>query len=1131
MFTHLHLHTKYSVLDGVIRIPELAQRLKNLDMKACAITDHGTMFGVFEFYQTLQNEYIKPIIGCEVYTTSGSRYEKAKDIFHLVLLAQNKEGYENLSKLLTKAYLEGFYKKPRIDDELLEKHNKGIIALSACLQGEISKNIFRDNYQEAVKRAKWYKDVFDGRYYLELQDNGIEDQYRVNDGLIKVSKELEIPIVATNDCHYINKKDAFVQDVLICVSTKAKLKDENRLKIETEELYLKSKEEMSSGYFKKYPEAIENTNKIVEQCDFHFKTNVHYLPVIGNSEEESAKVLESKAWEGLKKINKDTDDIYKERLLFELNIIQKMGYSSYYLIVSDFISWARSVAIPVGPGRGSGAASLVAYSIGITSLDPIKYDLIFERFLNPERISLPDFDIDFCSRRRDEIFDYITKKYGERYTAKIATFGLLKARGAIKDVGRVLGYEHKFVDSLSKMVPMTAKNITEAIETEKEFRETVEKDPDKKKIVKLAGSIEGAVRNIGSHAGGVIISSKPIDELSPLILTKDSVVTTQFDMTDLESVGLIKFDLLAIDNLTIISDAVNLIRKNKNKDFNIEDINLDDENVYKLLARGDTIGIFQLESLGMQRLLRELIPERFEDIIAVNALYRPGPLNGGMVEQYVNRKHGREEIDYQFKELESILKETHGIIVYQEQVQRIASVLAGYSLGEADILRRAMGKKKQKEMDAQKKNFIAGAKKKNFDEKKAEEIFDLMAKFAEYGFNKAHAAVYALNAYRTAYLKYYYTVEFLSALLTSKAGKGTDELIAYIIDSFVHSIIVLPPDINESVSEFIPKNEKIRFGFLGIKDMGSAAIENILDEREKNGPFTGFVDFCTRIDTRKITKKVIEQLVKSGAFDSFGINRGILFANIDNAMSFANERRKEILLGQSNLFIDSDSKVNSDNEILDLKLKTWDRTEILNIERETLGVYLSGHPMDEYENILKFFARSTDSVKNSPPKEEIVTAGILTLLREIELKDGNLMGIFNLEDRLGNVELVAFKKVYKDIPRELYTEGNKVVICIGQIEEGKNANQIIINSIQDIEKADLSLIIKANIDKIKRDNLEKIFLPYSKNKGDIKVDLEITSPYQGTVILNLGNINFDSCVKMTSNIKNNEVSYKWSLNY
>ena len=1136
-FVHLHLHTNYSVLDGAIKIPDLSHRLKEVDMKACAMTDHGAMYGAVKFYKEMKSKGIKPIIGCEAYMTAGSRFTKLNDNFHLILLCQDKEGYKNLSKLVTLAYTEGFYYKPRMDRELLEKNNKGLIAMSACLKGEISQLLLNGREEEAKLRAKWYKDVFEGRFYLELQDNGIEDQYLVNEKIIKISMELDIPIVATNDCHYLKKDDAFIQEVLLCVSTKKTLEDTNRMKMSTNEFYLKTAEEMAGGYFREYPEALSNTLKIVDQCDFSFKTGIHYLPVIGKDEEESKNIIETQSWEGLKtkEIPEGKQEIYDERLRYELDVIKKMGYSSYYLIVSDFIDWARKHDIPVGPGRGSGAASLVAYALGITNLDPIEYDLIFERFLNPERVSLPDFDIDFCSRKRDLVYDYIVSKYGKDYTTKITTFGFLKAKSAITDVGRVLGYPIRDVKDITALVPLLEEKetIRDAINKEPELKKLLQEKEQNKRLIELACAVEGSVRNVGVHAGGVIISSIPIAEIVPLVPAADGIIATQFDMKDIEEVGLVKFDLLAIETLTIMDDAIKYIKKFRDAAFDLDKVKLVDPKIYEMLGRGDTIGVFQLESSGMQKLLRDLGPDCFGDIIAVNALYRPGPLGGGMVDQFINRKHGREEIEYPFPELEHILKETYGIIVYQEQVQRIAATLAGYSLGEADLLRRAMGKKKPAEMAKQKERFIAGAKEKGHNPKDAEDVFDLMAKFAEYGFNKAHAAVYALTAYKTAYLKYYYTAEFLSALLTSKMGKDIDSANMYISDAIAHGIKVLAPDVNESLYDFEPRGTtSIRFGFGGIKNIGTSAIENILEEREAGNLFKGIVDFCCRVDTRRVNKKTLENLIKAGAFDSFGINRGILFNNLDKVMNYSIDMRKEAESGQCNLFGDASSTCNYSEDIIDDKVVKWDTQEQLQYEKEVIGFYISSHPLDPYETVLRSSGvPDVHSLQFVPAESSIISAGIMTLTKEIVTKTGYMMGIYTIEDKTGSIEVVAFKDAYREI-QKVPGLGSIPFLCFGKLSNDSGVNKIMVEKVKPLEEKDFILDVRTRGDRVSKDTIGNICNLLPKNSGFVPLNMELVFPNEGSVTMDIGTGCIEDCVVACTKIKEivgKEVTVKWSL--
>jgi len=1087
----------------------------------------------------MTNEGVKPLIGCEAYTTMVSRFEKSNEIFHLVLLCQDKEGYKNLSRMLTLAYTEGFYYKPRMDRELLEKYNKGIIALSACLKGEIPWLIKNGRVEEAKERTKWYKDVFDGRFYLEMQDNGIEEQYLVNEKLVEFSMELGIPLVATNDCHYIKKQEAFVQDILVCVSTKKTLDDENRMKMSTDEFYVKNYNEMVGTYFKEYPEAINNTLKVADQCDCHIENKNYFLPVMGKTEADSSELIETLSWEGLAKKNfpLEQKQVYDDRLKYELSIIKKMGYSSYYLIVADFINWAKENKIPVGPGRGSGVASLVAYALGIINMDPLKYDLIFERFLNPERISLPDFDVDICPRRREEIFTYLVQKYGQDKVTKIATFGFLKARMAIKDVGRVLNYSVQETQNICDLVPRLMKEdetLRDIVNKEPELKRAVNSDPRIKKLVELAAAVEGSTRSYGIHAGGVVISSVSLTDVVPLILAKDDVIATQFDMEDLEAVGLIKFDILGLETLTIIDDAIGHIKKFRNPDFDLEKIPLDDAKIFDLLSRGDTIGVFQLESDGMQKLLRDLKPDHFEEIIAVNALFRPGPLEGGTVDMFINRKHGREEVDYPFQELEGILKETYGIIVYQEQVQRIASTLAGYSLGEADILRRAMGKKDTSKMAEQREIFINGAKNKGHDVTKAGEVFDLMAKFAEYGFNKAHAAVYALNAYRTAYLKSHYPSEYLSAFLTAKMGKDVDEASIYIADAIAHNIKILSPDVNESMVDFQPRGDSIRYGFGGIKNIGSAAIDNILEERGQNGLFKGFVDFCCRVDGRKVNRKTIEHLIKGGGFDSFGIDRGVLFNNLDKVMGHATCERQDAEVGQFNLFGGSANKEEHKHvdDIIDKRGPVWDATTKLGFEKEAIGFYISDHPVERFEGALRASGvPEVFSIQHIPADNMITAAGVMNLVKEIKTT-GGIMAIFSLEDRTGSVELVAYSDTYKQVQRQglIYPA---LVVCQGKLSDNSNKKKIMLDRVKPMEERDFSFKIKVRGDKIGKKEINDIAATITRKQEGVTLDMEIVYPNEGSVVLNIGHTSMKECGRATSELKSyiKEVHSKWSLNY
>ena len=920
-FVHLHLHTQYSLLDGAIRPSALIDRALEFNMPAVAVTDHGNVFGALEFYNLARKKGIKPIIGCEVYVAAGSRHDRTPPVrggagaYHLILLVKNQKGYRNLCRLLTLAYTEGFYYRPRVDKELLAEHNEGLIALSACLHGEVSHNLSGGRVREAEEAARLYRDIFrDRRFFLELQHNGMEEQEKVNQGLLEVSRNCDVPVVATNDCHYLRKEDSKYHDILICIQTGKTVADTNRLKFATDEFYFKSPEEMAAA-FSDVPEAVANTIEIAERCNLEFDLGEHHLPEFpvppGRTLES---MLEEKAKAGLEARLKAMDGgdgqdgeggvkwRYYERLVKELKVIEGMGFAGYFLIVTDFIEYARSQGIPVGPGRGSAAGSLVAWSLGITNLDPIRYNLLFERFLNPDRISLPDIDIDFCFERRDEVIKYVTEKYGADNVTQIITFGQMKARAVIRDVGRVLDMPYGEVDRIAKLVPPTL-NITlkEALAGEPKLKKLVDEDPRVAELMDAAIALEGLPRHASTHAAGVVISNLPLVEYLPLYKgTKDEVVTTQFSMKDVERIGLVKFDFLGLKTLTVIDKALKHIKASRGDELDIDSIPLDDDETYALVASGCSNGIFQLESSGMKELLRKLKPTCFEDLIAAVALYRPGPLQSGMVDDFIKRKHGRVPVVYDLDEVKPILETTYGVMVYQEQVMEIARVLAGYTPGDADVLRKAMGKKIPEEMLKQRARFLDGAKKNKLPRAKAEKIFDLMAKFAGYGFNKSHSAAYALIAYQTAYLKAHYPVEFMAALLSSDMD-NTDQVVKYINECRDMNIAVEPPDINGSAREFTVSGPVIRFGLGAVKNVGASAIEEILNLREE-GPFASLVDFLVRVDGRKVNRKVTESLIKSGAFDFTGKPRALLFASLEPAMEAAATVQRDRDSGQHSIF-------------------------------------------------------------------------------------------------------------------------------------------------------------------------------------------------------------------------------------
>ncbi|MFA4967629.1 MAG: DNA polymerase III subunit alpha, partial [Candidatus Margulisiibacteriota bacterium] len=906
-FVHLHTHSEFSLLDGMSRIEDLIKRTKEMGMKSIALTDHGNMYATVKFYMAAKEHDIKPIIGCEAYVAHRTRFDKEtkedRSPYHLTLLAKDNDGYRNLIKLVSLSSIEGFYQKPRIDREIIEKYGKGLVAMSGCMAGEVAKLILAGDHAQAEATAGWYKDIFKDDYYLEMMDHNLEGQKELNRALIELSKKLNIKLVATNDSHYIHKEDSLGQDILLCIGTGSFMNSAKRLKFSGNEFYLKTASEMKK-IFAHCEEAVFNTLEVAEKCNAALETGKLHLPHFTVPETETPETyLEKLVWEGItKKYGTEVEGKVliapeiKDRIKYELYTIEKMGYAPYFLIVQDFINFAKSNGIQVGPGRGSAAGSIVSYALGITNVDPLKYGLIFERFLNLERISMPDIDIDFCYERRQEVIDYVTRKYGKDHVAQIVTFGTMAARGAIRDVGRVLEIPLVEVDKIAKMIPAGPDiTIDKGLEMNKDLRKQYESDETIKNLIDSAKKIEGLSRHASVHAAGVVISNLPLTEYAPLQQLDENVLVTQYQMTDLEKIGLLKMDFLGLRNLTMIAQAVREVG------IDINSIPYDDQKTFSLFRSGETMGIFQLESRGMRGLIKDLQPDTFEEIIALLALYRPGPLESGMVEDYVKRKHKKVEIRYELPELKPILHETYGVILYQEQVMEIASKIAGFTMGQADVLRAAMGKKKVKEMAEQKERFVEGAVKKGTSKHKATELFNLCAKFAGYGFNKSHSTAYAVISYQTAYLKANYPKEFMAALMTSVMG-NTDKLSAYIAESQKMGIKVLPPDVNQSVRTFTVVEEGIRFGLTAIKNVGVGAIESILEQRKKDGPYSSLAEFCRRVDTHACNKKVIESLIKCGAFDSLGKSRAQLIAVFEKTMERANQEQKEKASGQEALF-------------------------------------------------------------------------------------------------------------------------------------------------------------------------------------------------------------------------------------
>ncbi len=1055
-FVHLHVHTQYSLLDGAIRLDSLVKKTAELRMPAVAITDHGNLFGAIEFYEKASSGGVKPIIGCELYVAPGDRRDRThttgEDVaYHLILLVKNIHGYRNLCKLLTKAYLEGFYYKPRVDKALLREHNEGLIALSACLQGEIPRLVLSGRFNDALRVAEEYREIFpERRFYLELQDNGIKEQKRVNQALMEIASATGIPLVATNDCHYLTQEDSKVHDILLCIQTGKTINSPQRMRFETDQFYLKSPEQMIE-LFRDVPEAIENTVEIAERCNLELTLYETHLPDFPLPEGETVdSLLERKAKEGLEKrlsrlgIGENRRLQYYERLTKELNVIKKTGFSGYFLIVSDFIEEAKRKGIPVGPGRGSAAGSLVAYALGITNLDPIKYNLLFERFLNPERISLPDIDIDFCFEGRDEVIRYVTEKYGKDNVTQIITFGQMKARAVIRDVGRALDMSYQEVDRIAKLIPPRL-NITidEALREEPRLKKLTEEDPRVAELVRIARALEGLPRHASTHAAGVVISQKPLVEYLPLYKgQKENIVTTQFQMKDIEKIGLVKFDFLGVKTLTVIDRAVKEVERNRGERLDIDSIPLDDPETYRLLSSANTNGIFQLESSGIKELLKKLRPEKFEDLIATVALYRPGPLQSGMVDEFIKRKHGREPVRYELPQLKDILENTYGVMVYQEQVMEIAKVLAGFTPGEADVLRKAMGKKVPEVMLEQRERFLKGCRENGIPMAKAERIFELMAKFAGYGFNKSHSAAYALIAYQTAYLKAHYPAEFMSALLSANMG-DTDKIVKYIADCREMGIRVLPPDINKSSMDFTVSGDTIRFGLQAVKNVGASAIDAIVQAREKGGQFSSLEDFLERVDSRRVNRKVTESLIKCGAFDFTGKNRGVLMKELELLSESLSKRQNAGTL-QSSLFDGVTTAPTLKKTTVDHEENRWDRHTILAHEKDALGFYITHHPLEDLtEEIALYSTDTTETLKERRPRdtEEVALLCIITSKREVTTKKGSRMAFLTVEDLKGSLEVIVFSELYSRVLDIM--EVDTPLVFLGRVERDREKEELV----------------------------------------------------------------------------------------
>lgn len=1103
-FTHLHLHTEYSLLDGSNKISELIDRVKELGMDACAITDHGNMYGVIKFYKEAKAKGIKPIIGCEVYVCEDKLVkDKETPYYHLILLCENEKGYKNLIKIVSDASINGYYYKPRTDFKYLYEHSEGLIALSACLGGEVQKMILDQNLDGAKKAALRYKDIFgENNFFLELQDHGIKEQAYVNNYLIEMSKELNIGLVATNDCHYLRKEDAKVHDVLLCIQTLSKIDDENRMRFPSEEFYVKSPEEMAK-LFAYAPEAIKNTEIIKDRCNIEIEFHQKHLPNFEIEEDMThAEYLHKLCEEGLVKRYGNVSDDIKDRMEKEFNIIKSMGYVDYFLVVRDFIMYAKENGIPVGPGRGSAAGSVVSYALGIVDVDPLKYDLLFERFLNPERVSMPDIDVDFGYERRSEVIDYVIRKYGEDKVSQIITFGTLAARAVIRDVARALDVPLNKADALAKMVPRDLDiNIDKALERNPEFKKAYDEDEEAKKIIDISRQLEGLPRNIGTHAAGILITEETITNHLPLVKNKESI-STQFTMTELEELGFLKMDFLGLRNLTVIQDALDMIEQNYGRKVDFDHMECDDKNVIGLFTEAETIGIFQFESVGMRRFLKDLRAQKFEDLIAANSLFRPGPMQS--IPKFVEARHDPSKITYLDPHLEPILKETYGCIVYQEQVMRIFRNLAGYSLGGADIVRRAMSKKKMKVLEQERKNFIygkddgdeviiKGTVRNGIKEEVANEIFDYMLDFANYAFNKSHSAAYSVVAYRTAYLKYYYPKEYMASLLSSVMGNTTD-VIKYLEECKRLGIEVLRPDINKSFRKFTTEGDGIRFGLSAIKNVGTNVIDSILKARGEIDGFTSFEDFLTkthRVDATAMNKKSVESLIMAGALDSLGLNRSQMLGSYDYMLKSIQKDAKNNAQGQMGLFgLGEESSSN-------VQYKIPEATELskfmlLEGEKEMTGIYFSGHPLEEFTEEL----RQSSDFSSIEMKEKVLDetdadlrdnmfisySGMVSAVTKKVTKNNQMMAFIELEDLYDSIRVVIFPRVYGNY-RNLIKEGENIVVK-GRLQISANDEiNIIADRVKRLEKRKETLYIRIK-NGLGEDDKRKILDILKKYKGD-----------------------------------------------
>lgn len=1114
-FAHLHCHTQFSLLDSTCKIKDLIKRAVELKLPAIAMTDNGNLFGALNFYTEAMNQGIKPIIGMSAYVAPGSRFEKQthgikEASFHLTLLARNEQGYKNLMKLSSRGYLEGFYYRPRIDKESLKELSEGLIGLSGGLRGEIPHNILHEQHDEARRVIEEYVDIFGAEnFYLEVMDHGLDPEKRLIKEMPALAKEFGIGVVATNDVHYIHAKNSVAHDALICIGTGATIEDEKRFRYEGDSYYLKSSKDMHQ-LFKDCPEAVSNSLVIANRCNLEFKFGKFHLPPFtapdGQSIETYIRDLSMKLLE--ERLKGPIPEEYQTRLDYELGVITKMGYIEYFLITWDFIHYAKKNDIPVGPGRGSAAGALVAYALGITNVDPIVYGLIFERFLNPDRVSMPDIDIDFCYERRDEVIEYVRRRYGTDQVAQIITFGTMAAKAAIRDVGRVMGFSYADVDRIAKLIPMEL-NITlkAAVEKEPKLKELIASDSRIAQLMETSKALEGLARHCSTHAAGVVIADKPLTEYVALFKAGEQI-STQFTMKDVEKIGLLKMDFLGLKTLTMLNKAVQLVKKTKGIDINLDELPMDDKETYELLARAEALGVFQLESSGMRDLLKKMKPHSFDHIVALLALYRPGPLGSGMVDDFIQRMHKPSLIKYDHPLLEDALRETYGVILYQEQVMKIVSDMAGFSLAQADSLRRAIGKKIPEVMEREKIAFIEGATKNKVPKKTSERIWNLIDYFSGYGFNKSHSTAYALISYHTAYLKTHYPQEFMAALLSSEMGNAA-KVVRYIEESKRMGMAVLPPSVNESYPEFTCSDDHIRFGLTAVKNVGSTAIDSIVEEREKDGPFKSFMDFTERVDLRVCNRKVLESLIRSGAMDVWGLKRSQLMAMIDRALEAGSSAQKDRSTGQMSFFQAADQNGGSFlEEAEDVPdIPEWPENQLLAYERELLGFYVTSHPLSQYAKQLETYATArTDNLSEFKDNEEVTIGGIVETLKEILTKKGDKMAFINLQDLTGACEVVVFPKTFAVVQNVLNKDAT--VFVKGKINLRDDVPKVLADEIIPLEDVQKQFTKSISIDLVtaglEQETLKNIKVLLMKYKGPTPVYLRFKDASGKVAVMDSG---------------------------